>query len=105
LVSWWRGENDLLDSAGSNHGLASTAWSKGLITSPASVTLFASITNLAIIGGTFQGSVVNAAGETYVVQRSSNLINWLPIATNTVPYAFSDSIGNSNNFYRAVLQP
>ena len=48
-------------------------------------------------------------GLTYVIQRSTNLINWTPILTNVPSVAsapFTDSaVVGSNGFYRVVRQP
>ncbi|HEU6449504.1 MAG TPA: fibronectin type III domain-containing protein [Verrucomicrobiae bacterium] len=43
-------------------------------------------------------------GVQYVIQASSNLVNWISLATNTAPFSFVD--GNSSQykqrFYRAI---
>ena len=57
--------------------------------------------------GTFQLIVTGAADESVIVQASTNLVSWFPIATNSVlPY--TNSFPTSNYpalFYRAVVGP
>ena len=56
--------------------------------------------------GTFQLTVTGSAGESVIVQASTNLISWFPIVTNLVP--FTNSFATSNYpalFYRAVVGP
>ena len=56
--------------------------------------------------GTFQLAVTGAAGQSVIVQASTNLVSWFPIATNLVP--FTNSFATSNYpalFYRAVVGP
>lgn len=53
--------------------------------------------------GHFQFSVGGSAVTT-VIQASTNLVNWVPIYTNTAPFTFTDqqSGGYPYRFYRAV---
>ena len=56
--------------------------------------------------GTFQLTVTGTTGESVIVQASTNLVSWFPIATNLVP--FTNSFATSNYpalFYRAVVGP
>lgn len=52
----------------------------------------------------FSFSVANVAGSQCVVEASTNLIDWVPVQTNTSPFTFVDS--NAGNFrqryYRTV---
>jgi subtilase family serine protease len=53
-----------------------------------------------------QLSVTNSPGQTVVVQESTNLVSWIPILTNTIP--FTNSFATTNfpaMFYRAVVGP
>lgn len=52
-------------------------------------------------------NLIGTTGYTWVVQASSNLINWTPIATNNVPFNFSQTNGPGapQRFYRARLWP
>jgi len=55
----------------------------------------------------FQINVSGLPGYYYVVQASTNLLNWFPFQTNPAPFVFVDT--NSANypcrFYRTVLAP
>lgn len=57
--------------------------------------------------GTFQLTVTGTAGESVIVQASTNLISWFPIVTNNV-LPHTNSFATSNYpalFYRAVVGP
>ena len=47
-----------------------------------------------------------ASGTTYVIEASTNLVNWIPVHTNTAPFTFVDADAGqfSQRFYRAVAQ-
>jgi hypothetical protein len=63
----------------------------------------------AATGFTFQLSV--PPGSTYIVQATSDLSNWMPIATNTasadstgiVSFTDNNAVNYPNRFYRAVI--
>jgi hypothetical protein len=57
----------------------------------------------------FGFNLIGGAGSTVVVDASSNMLNWIPIVTNTFPCSslyFNDptSTNFSQKFYRARLQ-
>jgi len=62
-------------------------------------------------GGPVQFTLSGAAGRTYVVQASTDMINWVPILTNSTPASgllqFIDSKATNYpaRFYRTVLVP
>jgi hypothetical protein len=60
-------------------------------------------------GGGFSFQLAGAPFATYVVEASTNLENWLPINTNTLPssgvLSLSDSQVFSRRYYRAVKTP
>jgi len=62
-------------------------------------------------GGPVQFTLTGAAGRTYVVQASTDMINWVPILTNSTPASgllqFIDSKATNYpaRFYRTVLVP
>ncbi len=48
------------------------------------------------------------SGQTFVLQSSPDLINWLPVITNTLTssrWTYTNSLPASQQFYRAVLEP
>lgn len=55
----------------------------------------------------FSFTVNGSAGYTYVVQMSSNLLNWIPVLTNAAPFTFVDTNAraHSQRFYRSVHYP
>ena len=56
-------------------------------------------------GGNPQFNVTGSTGFSYIVQSSTDLFNWLPLQTNTLPFSFTDSnvSGFGSRFYRAQL--
>ena len=59
--------------------------------------------------GGFTATLLGAANTNYVIQASSNLVNWIPIATNKSPYgviSVTDTNGQNypGRFYRAISQ-
>jgi hypothetical protein len=64
------------------------------------------LTSPAISNNHFSFRYTANTGLTYVVQSSSNLLNWLPVSTNTAtnsPVIFTDSSGlSAHRFYRIV---
>ena len=58
--------------------------------------------------GTFQFTVNGQNGQPYIVQASTNLINWLPVYTNPPPFVSPFTFTDSNmttypdRFYRVV---
>jgi hypothetical protein len=70
---------------------------------PAAPTLRAS--NYSIAG--FSLSLTGTPGSFYVVEVSTNLVNWVPVLTNVAPFNFVDSNASkfSCRFYQAVPLP
>jgi hypothetical protein len=65
---------------------------------------------VAVGANQFQIGVNGQTGQTVVIQRSTDLSAWLPLATNTLAsnrWTYTDtSTGNAGHrFYRAVLGP
>ena len=54
-------------------------------------------------GGQFSFTVLGTTGQTYVVQASTNLLDWVSVLSNTAPFVFVDSntAGFNQRFYRA----
>jgi hypothetical protein len=55
----------------------------------------------------FRLVLAGVPGENYVIETSTNLRNWIPLATNTSPFSFLDTntTGFSSKFYRGKLFP
>jgi len=63
-----------------------------------------------IVGGGRQFHIMGSASRAFVVQGTTNFLNWIPLYTNTVPFApvdFSDPgiAGFPVRFYRAIPWP
>jgi hypothetical protein len=52
-------------------------------------------------GGTFVFTVTGGPGVPYVVESSTNLVNWLPIRTNLSPFAVTNIVDLPVRFFRA----
>jgi hypothetical protein len=66
----------------------------------------ATLTPLASAVGGFSFQVTGVVGGTYVVQATSDLVNWTAIQTNTAPFTCQDSTaGVPQRFYRAYCRP
>jgi hypothetical protein len=57
--------------------------------------------------GQFAINVTGATGQSYAVQASADLVNWVTLQTNTAPFTFTDTDAGqfSQRFYRAVYAP
>ena len=58
--------------------------------------------------GQFSFTVTGTAGQSYIVQASTDLVNWASVQTNTAPFVFVDTSAASfsQRFYRtATLTP
>ena len=68
-----------------------------------------SIGGTSVSNGLFYFTVTGDGGPDYTIYGSSNLVDWLPIWTNTAsvpPFTFTDSATNANQrFYRVLLGP
>jgi len=66
-----------------------------------------SLTSKYLPNGTFSLSSPGAAGYSFVVQASTDLIHWVNLQTNVSPIAFSDANAwqYRKRFYRALLAP
>jgi hypothetical protein len=55
--------------------------------------------------GNFQSTLTGSTGFLYTVQGSTDLFNWVPLQTNTMPFSFTDSnaVGYDSRFYRAMF--
>jgi hypothetical protein len=57
--------------------------------------------------GQYALTVAGVPGFKYVIQASTNLVDWVPLQTNTVPFSFVDAKAGSfrQRFYRSVYTP
>lgn len=57
--------------------------------------------------GQYALAVAGVPGYKYVVQASTNLVNWVPMQTNTAPFTFVDANAGKfrQRFYRSVYAP
>jgi GH25 family lysozyme M1 (1,4-beta-N-acetylmuramidase) len=57
--------------------------------------------------GVFQFNLTGDAGNTYVIEASTNLTDWIPLETNTSPFTFADTnaVSAPLRFYRAHSLP
>ncbi len=57
--------------------------------------------------GAFQMQVSGVPGQPYAVWASTNLLDWMPLLTNPVPFLFTDTnaAGFPLRFYRGLYQP
>ncbi len=101
--------------AAGNYSLTAVATAAGISTTSSVVNvsiispIIVSNTAPAVINGKFSFNYNADMGLTYVVQRSSDLINWSPVSTNvanTSNIRFTDNAPlNSTGFYRVARQP
>ena len=69
--------------------------------------VLATLTPLQCAPGQFALSVAGVTNQPYVVQASTDLIDWVPVQTNTAPFTFVDSnaILFRQRFYRTASLP
>ena len=68
---------------------------------------FATLGSAAYDNGRYAFMVSGAVGYKYVVQVSTDLVNWVSIQTNTMPFPFVDTNAGQFNqrFYRSIFNP
>ena len=78
------------------------SWRFGLLFAAANLTLLATSTN-----NQLQFTIAGVPGFDYAVQTSTNLLDWVNLATNAAPFDFTDTITDAypQRFYRAVYRP
>jgi hypothetical protein len=83
-------------------GSTNTASAALIVYSSAAATL----TSAAGVNGQFTFDVSGVPGCSYIVQASTNLVDWENVQTNTAPCTFTDTDASqySQRYYRAVLQ-
>lgn len=97
-------------AGGTTYYFVATAVSSAGIQSSFSSQLSYTISSVPVLGlpvfssSGFSFPVTGMTGSNCVIQVSTNLIQWIPLETNTVPFQFTDINANkySERFYRAV---
>lgn len=102
-------------TAGNTYYFAATSYDAAGDESGYSVETTGTVTNLppaaavltsvpAGVSGQFSFTVSGTAGAQYVIQATTNLVNWTTLQTNTAPFTFVDTdAGNyKQRFYRAT---
>ena len=105
-VMWLQNENIYIPvtfSAWGRHGVGGWTYTRG--TAPAAVVLTpVKLFSPTISGGSFVFSYSNAtSGLTYVVQSSSNLTSWAPVATNVAAsstVSFTNTLTTGAHYFR-----
>ena len=84
-------------------GMESTLSNEAQYTVPITTATLSSALNT---GGQFSFAVTGVTGKVYVVQASTNLVNWVAIQTNTAPFVFVDTnaVHFHQRFYRTYDQ-
>jgi len=82
----------------------------GITVSSAILTVYsgtATLTPAVHIPGQYAVAITGISNLTYVVEASTNLINWVPVQTNTAPFTFVDTNAArySRRFYRSYYIP
>jgi hypothetical protein len=85
----------------------------GLVCSMTTTSVLATVTNFTpslspptiAANGIFQFTCTGVAGSNYVLQTSTNLVNWISLLTNAVPFTFTatNSRPSEKHFYRAMF--
>ena len=85
--------------------------STGSTSSTAELTVYATaaatLASTAHAAGQYALIVAGVPGYNYVVQASTDLVNWVPVQTNTAPFTFVDTNASQfgQRFYRSVYSP
>jgi hypothetical protein len=85
--------------------------SMGSTSSTATLTVYATaaatLASTAHAAGQYALIVAGVPGYNYVVQASTDLVNWVPVQTNTAPFTFVDTNASQfgQRFYRSVYAP
>ncbi|MDB6064022.1 MAG: hypothetical protein JWR26_230, partial [Pedosphaera sp.] len=103
-------------SLSSNATVNANAFASGFNNSVAASAVFSILPNLVfsapatLANGTFQVQLSGAAGKSYVLQGSTDLVTWVPLSTNVPvasPFTLSDpgATNYPHRFYRAIQLP
>jgi hypothetical protein len=55
-------------------------------------------------GGQFSFNLTGVPGFDYVIESSTNLVNWVPVETNVAPFTFTltNAVTSPDEFFRSV---
>jgi hypothetical protein len=67
----------------------------------------ATLGSAAYVNNQYAFVVSGAAGYKYLVQASTDLVNWVSLQTNTAPFALVDTNASQfgQRFYRTIFNP
>ncbi len=100
-------------AAGASTNLAASASSTDM-TTPSASDAPVTVKSLGYAAGRYTLTVAGSPGykpatlgTTYVIEASTDLVHWVPVKTNTVPFTFEDPYAGQYNhrFYRVVPLP
>lgn len=89
----------------------SSSGSRSTTSQTATLTVYATaapkLAPVSHVSGQYALALAGVPGFKYVVQASTNLVNWVPLQTNTAPFTFVDGNAGSfrQRFYRSVYAP
>ncbi len=88
-----------LDGAGNESDFSNETTVMVTATNPS---LAATLTSATLANGQFGFAVAGVVGRIYVIQASTDLINWIAVQTNASPFTFvdADTASHSQRFYR-----
>lgn len=107
LVGWWKLDENTFDVTGQNDGGGFPPFGS-LLSDVATITIGASpitLSNPGVSTGNFVATVNGTEGQSYIVQRSTDLTNWTSILTNTAPFTFTNVVSSAAAYYRVLSQP
>jgi hypothetical protein len=103
--------NVQLTDAG-NYSVVVTNRINAVTSTPASLIVYTDATPTLTLpfsptNGQFQFYITGVTGLNYTVQGSTNLVDWIPLQTNSSPFSFLDTNGDlfPQRFYRSVYLP
>jgi hypothetical protein len=95
-----------------NYSVVVTNLFNAVTSSAASLVVYTNATPVLSVPGSpangqFQFSITGVAGLNYAVQASTNLADWIPLATNVSPFFFTETNagGYPQRFYRSIYLP
>lgn len=105
-------KSNLSTNDAGNYTVVATNTSGSVTSAVAALTILTSEATLSgpvVTNNTFQLTVSQVSGLSYIVQANTNLstTNWTSISTNTAPFTITDTTftNNPQRFYRAICKP